>query len=217
MAPSNSRNRLYHHGTLAATSFVMTGLVALLGSGDTLLDAISLATAYICLIFMAIALCLGPLRVLRSGQLALNIYLRRDIGIWAGLAGLVHLFVATELSMSQRYMAAYVNLSSPGLSDALRADLFSWGSIIGFLVGILVLMLLVLSNNKIFKLIGPTWWKRLQRFAYPAFVLTVLHGFAFQALEARNVLLIWIVLVVFIGVLVLQISGYRTIKKRIPP
>lgn len=217
MAPSKPRTRLYHHGTLAATSFLMTSLVALLGSGDTLLDAISLATAYICLVFMAIALCLGPLRALRSGQLALNIYLRRDIGIWAGMAGLVHLFVATELSMSQRYMEVYVDISSRGLSEALRADLFSWGSIIGFLVGILVLMLLILSNNKIFKLVGPTWWKRLQRFAYPTFVLSVLHGFAFQALEARHVFLICIVFVVFIGVLVLQISGYRTIKKRIAP
>lgn len=212
MAPDISRRRWRHHGALAAASFLMIGFVALTGSGDTLLDDVSLATAYICLILMAVALCLGPLRVLRSAPLRLNIYLRRDIGIWSGLAGLVHLFVATELSMNERYMEAYVNLSTSGLSDALRMDLFSWGSIVGFLVGILVLLLLVLSNNTIMRFVGSMWWKRLQRFAYPAFVLTVLHGFAFQALEARNVLLIAIVFAVFISVLILQILGFRAAK-----
>jgi len=215
MAPDTSRNRWRHHCVLAAASFLMIGFVALTGSGDTLLDDISLATAYICLLLMAVALCLGPLRVLRSAPLHLNIYLRRDIGIWSGLAGLVHLFVATELSMNQSYMELYVNLSTSGLSDSMRASLFSWGSIVGFLVGIFVLLLLVLSNDKIMRFVGSMWWKRLQRFAYLAFVLTVLHGFAFQAIEARNVLLVGIVFVVFIGVLMLQISGFRAVKRRV--
>lgn len=187
----------------------------MVGSGDSLLDDISVATAYMCLVSMAAALSLGPLRVLRSRPLVLNIYLRRDIGIWSGLTGLVHLFVATELSMNESYMQAYVNLSTKGLSDTVRMDLFSWGSIIGFLVGILVLLLLVLSNSKIMKLLGARWWKRLQRFAYPAFVLTVLHGFAFQALEARNFLLIGIVIAVLIGVVILQISGFLAVKRRV--
>jgi sulfoxide reductase heme-binding subunit YedZ len=215
MAPDTSRSRWRHHGALAAASFLMIGFVALTGSGDTLLDDISLATAYICLILMAVVLCLGPLRALRSAPLVLNIYLRRDIGIWSGLAGLVHLFVATELSMNERYMGAYVNLSTSGLSDAVRMDLFSWGSITGFLVGIFVLLLLILSNNTIMRFVGSTWWKRLQRFAYLTFVLTVLHGFAFQVIEARNVFLVGIVFAVFIGVLILQIFGFRAVKKRV--
>jgi len=213
MVPDISQHRRRHHGVLAAASFLTTGLVAVIGSGDTLLDEVSLATAYICLILMAVALSLGPLRALRSEPLVLNNYLRRDIGIWSALAGLVHLFVATELSMNEPYMEAYVNHSSGGLSDAMRMDLFSWGSIVGFLVGILVLLLLVLSNNKIMKLVGATWWKRLQRFAYPAFALTLVHGFAFQALEARNILMIGVVVAVFIGVLLLQVSGFRAARK----
>ena len=100
---------------------------------------------------MAVALSLGPLRARRSDPLVLNNYLRRDIGIWSGLAGLVHLFVATELSMSRPYMEAYVNLSANGLADTMRMYLFSWGSIAGFLIGVLVLLLLVLSNNKIMR------------------------------------------------------------------
>ena len=208
-----TRNRWCHHVVLVAISLLATGLIAQFGSAGTLLDGLSLATAYLCLVFMGVALSLGPLRVIRADRLALNIYLRRDIGIWAALTGLVHLFVATELSMNQSYMTAYVNLSSSGLSAGLRGDLFSWGSIAGFVVGIFVLLLLFLSNDKALRVMGPTWWKRLQRIAYPAFFLTLLHGFAFQALEARNVLLVGIVIGVFLGVLALQIYGLRIVTK----
>lgn len=183
------------------------------GSTGSVLDGISLATAYLCLVFMAVALSVGPLRAVRSRPLVLNIYLRRDVGIWAALVGLVHLFVATELSMSQDYMAAYVNLSTSGLSGEMRAGLFSWGSIAGFIVGLLVLLLLVLSNNWIMRTMGSKWWKRLQRCAYVAFILTVIHGFAFQALEARNILLIGAVAAVFFGVLIAQLSGFRAATK----
>jgi sulfoxide reductase heme-binding subunit YedZ len=209
-----SRGRWRHHGLLALGSLVATGLFVLFDTGSTLLDEMSLATAYLCLTFMAVAISLGPLRVLEKYPLALNIYLRRDIGIWAGLTGLVHLFVATELSMSQRYMQLFVNVSTNLLSDDVRTELFSWGSIAGFVVGIFVLILLFLSNDKILRLIGPVWWKRLQRLAYPAFILTVLHGFAFQALESRSIIAIGIVTVAFIGVVILQIFGFRTVRRR---
>ena len=209
-----SHGRWRHHGWLTLFSISTIALFALFGSGVTFLDHISLATAYLCLLLMASALSLGPLRVLGSNPLPVNIYLRRDIGIWAGVTGLVHLFVATELSMSPRYMQLYVNISKGLLPDTTRAGLFSWGSIAGFVVGIIVLMLVVLSNDKIMRFIGTKWWKRLQRLAYPAFVLTVLHGLAFQALEARPVIAIVIVILAFAGALILQISGFRAVRKR---
>lgn len=209
-----SSRRWRHHGVLALISFLAIALIVPFGSGGVLLDGLSLATAYLCLIFMAVALSLGPLRVMRSNPLASNIYLRRDIGIWSGVTGLVHLFVATELSMSQRYMQLFVNISTNSLPDTTRAELFSWGSIAGFVVGIFVLILLVLSNDKILRLIGPIGWKRLQRLAYPAFILTVLHGLAFQALESRPIIAIGIVMAAFIGVVVMQISGVRAVRGR---
>jgi sulfoxide reductase heme-binding subunit YedZ len=209
-----SRGRWRHHAVLAMISLAVTGSMELFDPGAALLDKISLASAYLCLAFMTAALSIGPWRAVRAIAITKNIYLRRDIGVWASLTGLVHLFVATELSMSQQYMKRFVNISTAALSDAMRADLFSWGSIIGFLVGVFVLILLVLSNDRILRIIGPKWWKRLQRLAYPAFALTVLHGFAFQALEARPAIAVGIVLMAFIGVLALQISGFSAIRKR---
>ncbi len=76
------------------------------------------------------------------------------------------------------------------------------------------MLLLVLSNDKVMNLLGATWWKRLQRIAYLAFLLTVLHGFAFQALEARSIFLVGAMLAVLVGVLTLQVAGFMAVKKR---
>lgn len=209
-----SRGRWRHHALLALISLAVTGSMELFDPESARLDKISLASAYLCLVFMAAALSIGPWRAVRAIPITKNIYLRRDVGIWASLTGLIHLFVATELSMSQQYMELFVNVSTASLSDAMRADLFSWGSIVGFLVGIFVLILLVLSNDRILRIIGPKWWKRLQRLAYPAFALTVLHGFAFQALEARPAIAVGILILACIGVMTLQISGFSAVRKR---
>ena len=48
---------------------------------------------------------------------------------------------------------------------------------------ILFLMLLLLSNDRSLRRLGPKWWKRLQRSSYVAIALTFYHGFAFQYLE----------------------------------
>lgn len=188
-------------------------LVTAFVANATLLDALSLATACICLLLMAAALSIGPLQARRAGAPPANIILRRDVGIWAAAAGLVHFMVATDLSMTPEYMSIYVDVSTGGLSRGLRAALFFWGSIAAFAVGILILLLLGLSNNGALRLLGVAWWKRLQRSAYLAFVLTVVHGLAFQILEARHPLLIGLLLILSLFVITLQIAGFVSITR----
>ena len=214
MADNRAPKRWLHHAGAASLSLVILTLTATFGPDESGLDHLSLATAYICLLLMAVALSLGPLQARRTGRSVANMYLRRDMGIWAGMAGLTHLIVATELSMTQAYMSVYVDALDARLSESLRADLFAWGSIIGFAVGILLILLLGLSNDRILRRLGVTRWKRLQRLAYLAFALTVAHGWVFQALEARSTLLIGVVLGVAIGVLLLQVSTVLALKRR---
>jgi DMSO/TMAO reductase YedYZ heme-binding membrane subunit len=55
----------------------------------------------------------------------------------------------------------------------------------GYLVGLLFLMLLALSNNRSLARLGPARWKQLQRAAAPALFLTIPHGMFFQVIEGR--------------------------------
>jgi len=56
----------------------------------------------------------------------------------------------------------------------------------GYLVGILFLVLLLLSNNWSLRRLGPARWKRLQGASLAAFSLTAAHGLLFQVIERRT-------------------------------
>ncbi len=199
------------HVALAAAGLITYGLIVVLGNDD-LDDALSLSTAWLCFAYMAAALSLGPIRARRTGKPVTNLQARRDLGIWAGITGLVHLWVATDQSMTERYMAIYVNIADQVISASARADLFAWGSIIGFLIGLVLLLLLGLSNNWILNKLGVKTWKRMQRLAYPAFALTAAHGVMFQLLESRQLYWVALLILVAAGVALLQVLGVRAVR-----
>jgi sulfoxide reductase heme-binding subunit YedZ len=112
--------------------------------------------------------------------------LRRDLGIWAGLTGLAHLAAATGEVMQPAYFEAYIT----GPPEAPMPGWAGWigtASIVaGYLVGILFLVLLALSNNWSLRWLGPVRWKRAQGAARAALVMTVAHGIVFQVIEGRT-------------------------------
>ena len=183
---------------------------ALAGPTPGTWDRVSIVSGYLCLMLLCAGLAVGPVRALRAGRGTLNSYLRRDLGIWAGLLGLVHLALATELSMTADYVATYV----AGPAASLRASLFSWGSILGFPVGLNLLLLLGLSSDRSLRWLGVRWWKRLQRSSYLAFLMTVAHAFLFQALEGRHPALVAAVALASGAVLVAQWRGMVAIRRR---
>jgi len=194
------------HATLIIFGLVLFLLAGFAAPEQTIADYISISTAWWCLILMAAALLTGPAVYLRSGRKPVNLYLRRDIGIWAAIAGLIHFFVATDLSMSQSYLALYVNIPDGEFSVEWLNRFFSWGSTGGFVAGILLLVLLAISNDKALSKIGQKVWKRVQMLAYPAFLLTALHGLAFQLLESRVDYLIWLLGFIFAAVVLAKLA-----------
>ena len=206
--------RLLHFTGLAIFSLIIYACVVVASSASTL-DQLSVTTAYICVLSMATALLIGPSRVLRSGAPnPVNIYMRRDIGIWAALSGLAHLVLGTVQSMNTAYISQYVEINNAAPSESTRFELFLWGSVTAFVVGIVLLLLLSLSNDAALRVLGTRWWKRLQRFAYLAFVLTVFHGLMFQVLEGRSIALIVLLAMIFIAVLLVQVAGFMAGRRQ---
>jgi len=149
-------------------------------------DRFSLLTAWLCFALLVAALGLGPWQALHTGQPVLNNLLRRDLGIWAALAGLAHLMVATAVVMQPAYFRAYIT-GPPASPLPGWAGWIGTASIVaGYLVGLIFLMLLALSNNRSLRRLGAPRWKRLQRAANLAFFLTVAHGVIFQVIEGRT-------------------------------
>ena len=113
----------------------------------------------------------------------MNSLLRRDLGIWAGLTGLAHLAAATGEVMQPAYFNRY--LTGPE-GPPLPGWLGNSGIVGGYLIGVLLLILLLLSNNWSLRRLGPARWKQLHGVSTTAFVLTIVHGIAFQVIERRT-------------------------------
>jgi len=206
--------RLRTHTILAVVSISVLLAAAVIGEPAAAVDQVSLASAYLFLFLISVVLLLGPLRTLQTGRVMINQTLRRDIAIWCALMGLVHLLAGSVESMTPVYLDVFVNHAVNPPSASTREGLFFWSAIAGFIIGLLLIVLLALSNNWSLKLIGQRWWKRLHRLSYIVFILTVLHGFAFQVLESR----FWggyaLVVVMTLIVCIAQVLGIRAVAER---
>lgn len=189
-------------------------VVIFAGDLTTITDRVSFLSAYQFSIFLAAALLIGPVRTIRTGRTALNDYLRRDIGIWTGVVGFLHVYAGTRESMTPTYLASYVASANDVFEVMLREQFFFWGTIIGFVILLVLLLLITLSNDRSQRKIGKRWWKRLQRCSYLIAALTVAHALAFQYLESRDV-----AFVVFLGLIAIvvaggQLTGFRIVMRK---
>lgn len=172
---------------------------------------LSLLTAWLCFVLLAAALCIGPWRVLHSGQPTLNFLLRRDIGIWAAITALAHLLAATVVVMTPVYYGRYID----GPDNQPLSVLVGPVSIIGgYLIGIVCLLLLSASSNLALRVLGARRWKSLQRWAYGVFALTAAHGLAFQYIEFRTGVWLIVLSLGSLAVLTLQLAGRRAVLRR---
>jgi DMSO/TMAO reductase YedYZ heme-binding membrane subunit len=205
--------RLKNHAALAALTAICLGVAAASGPATAVADQLSIVSAYLCLFLLGVALLIGPFHAIRKGKPLAHSYIRRDIGVWAALTGLLHFYLANVLSMNYEYLGVYVENASAPPSAAMRSNLYSWGTILGYVIAVLFVVLLTVSNDWMARIIGLKWWKRIQRVSYLGFILTCIHAFAFQILESREALWVCIVLLVTVLVFVGQSFGIAAIKK----
>jgi sulfoxide reductase heme-binding subunit YedZ len=96
----------------------------------------------------------------------------------------------------------------------LRLDAVGWANYLGLLAGLLLLFLLVLSNDWSLKRLGARRWKRYQRWNYAVFGLVLAHGVLYQILETRNAGWVTAFAVLSALVIVLQVTGLRRRRKQ---
>jgi DMSO/TMAO reductase YedYZ heme-binding membrane subunit len=204
--------RTRRHLALAAGSAAVALAAMALAPAGQALDRLSFVTAWLCLLLFAATLLVGPLHVRRTGRLPGNHLLRRDLGIWCVITGMLHFFLAFKVSMNLEYMELYVRGARQWPAAEVRELMYRWAVLASLLIAVLFLLLLALSNNRAIRLLGNRWWKRLQRVSYPAFALTVGHSIAFQILEARTAWLVAAFVIITGTVLVAQYAGHARLR-----
>lgn len=176
--------RTWRHLRLAGIAAALIALCYALTPPPDVRHRASMASAYAAMIFLAWSLLLGPLNVLRSRPNPISFNLRRDVSIWAGILALLHTAVGLTVHLRGRmWMYFFANLHPL----KLQKTLFGFANYIGLLAALVFLGLLLISNDLSLRSLGTQRWKAFQRFAYVAFFLTILHGWAFQSVEKRKI------------------------------
>jgi sulfoxide reductase heme-binding subunit YedZ len=180
--PLNNRTkrRIVYHMTALAIAGTCSAVIYLFFAKRDFISRLSIATAYGAIALTTLALLLGPWNVIRSQANPVSFDLRRDTGIWAGIFAVLHSVLGLNVHLRGRMWLYFVNEHG-----RWRTDIFGFGNYTGALAALVFLFLLAISNDASLQRLRPRRWKAWQRFTYVAMVLTFVHGFLYQRIEAR--------------------------------
>ena len=140
---------------------------------------LSFSTAWPALVLVTLTLWIGPWRVLTGRPPVLSLDLRRDIGIWAGIFGIVHAVIGQCVHLRGRPWLYYIYEKTQEHLLPVRHDIFGFSNFTGLLAALMLLALLVTSNDAALRKLGLPGWKSLQRWNYACFGLTACHTFGY--------------------------------------
>jgi sulfoxide reductase heme-binding subunit YedZ len=199
-----------HHLPIFLLSFASVAVLYQTRPYPDVLSRASFATAYPALALLAITLLIGPWNLLRRHANPVSSDLRRDIGLWAGVLGVLHAGVGQFVHLRGRPWLYYVY--GPGEHHhGMRHDLFGLANYTGALGTLLLIMLLATSNDFSLRRFGTRKWKQLQRWNYVVFALVAVHSFAFQGVEKQK--LQWVITVIACVAAALTLQIARLVRR----
>ena len=175
---------------------------------------LSMSLAWTAVLFLVTTLSIGPLNILRRRANPIHNVVRRDLGIWTGIMALSHMSIGM-LVHTDGFQVWWLFIEKwPTIDNPLplHYNIFGVANYAGLFQALVLLMLLAISNNNALRRLGIRRWKQLQRLAYVASTSIIIHAFAYQTLERRDIILrIFFVLMIAIAI-ALQLTGF--VKRR---
>ena len=200
---------LVHHLPLLTLSAVSVFVLYVTRPYRDVVMKISFATAYSALVLIAATLLIGPWNLLRGKRIPISSDWRRDVGIWAGILGLVHTAIGQNVHLRGRPWLYYIYEPGKHHFFPLRHDLFGFANYTGLISALILLVLLATSNNYSLRALGTPRWKQLQRWNYVAFALMAAHAIAYQINEKQKAPFVATVVISTVVTLLLQRIGFQ--------
>jgi len=146
----------------------------------------TIASGYISLILVALTLAIGPVNLLlkKFWRNPVNLYFRRDAGIWSGVMGIVHVVLASQVRLNRIFIEYFFHtINGRYVINLSRFGTANW---IGLGATLILVALLITSNDYFLRKLGGPAWKALQRWNYALAILAVIHTLLFQEISRRE-------------------------------
>jgi len=169
---------------LGAGSLVgVWALFAGIESNDTVYR-VSLATAYVSLVLLAITLAFGPYAALRRRRYPVSADIRRDFGIWSALVAIAHVVAGLQVHLRGKMWEYFVRPVKGVLLP--RIDPFGVANYTGLAAALILVALLVTSNDASLRRLGNERWRSIHAIITWGLALTLVHAAAYQFIEKRR-------------------------------
>ncbi len=90
-------SRSQRHALLDLSNILLLAVAAVSGPATGIEDRLSIVSAYLCFALLSCTLLVGLAQVVMTRKPIVSSYMRRDIGIWSALVGLLHFVLANKL------------------------------------------------------------------------------------------------------------------------
>jgi len=170
-----------------------------------LIPFITYTSGYISVFLLAFSLLLGPVNLILRRKNPISTYIRRDIGIFGGILGVVHSVVGLFMHFTGKPWLYFVE--EVGDDIIIRSGNFGWANYTGLFGAIILILLLIISNDYSLSKLKSAKWKNLQRFTYLMFLLVIAHSIFYRLNANKEDLIFLLYLPMFLIVLAFQLTG----------
>ena len=208
------RRLLTHHLCLLTATGLTVFFLYVTRPYRDVITRLSFSTAYPALVLLVVTLWIGPWNLLRGQRTPVSSDLRRDVGIWAGILGMMHAGIGLCVHLRGRPWLYFVYRRSEGHSFPIRHDIFGFANETGLIATIILILLFVTSNDYALRRLGTPRWKQLQRWNYALFLFAFLHTIAYQTMEKQHAPFVATVAICAAITLFLQALGFQRRRAR---
>lgn len=167
---------------------------------------ITQVTGYISIIILSISLIIGSVNLLLKHKNPISTYLRRDISIIGGALAVIHSITGLFVHLRGKTWLYFLNKTDHGYS--IRLDNFGLANYTGLISALIIILLIIISNDYLLKKLNPTKWKNIQRLTYLMFILIIIHCYYYRIGKENLNLIFWFYIPLFTIVLTFQIIGF---------
>lgn len=170
-----------------------------------LITIVTDTTGYVAILAISISLLIGPVNLLRKRSNPVSNHIRRDIGIIGGFLAVVHSITGLFVHLRGSSWKYFLNKTDQGYT--IRLDNFGLANYLGLLSALLILLVLVTSNDFSLRKMGQVTWKNIQRLSYFLFALAILHSVYYRVVAKNHFLIFYLYIPLFVLVLLFQNMG----------